>query len=71
MVYQAAFAGERFVGFADFLVRGDDGRWQVWDTKNRAGTASVAALLQLAAYGDRLWAMGVPVADDVVCTRVG
>ncbi len=65
VVYQAAFAGERFVGFADFLVRGDDGRWQVWDTK-LARAASVAALLQLAAYGDQLWAMGVPVADDVV-----
>ena len=65
VVYQAAFAEERFVGFADFLVRGDDGRWEVWDTK-LARAASVPALLQLAAYGDQLTALGVPVADEVV-----
>ena len=65
VVYQAAFADERFVGFADFLVRDTEGRWQVWDTK-LARAASVPALLQLAAYAEQLPAMGAPVADQAI-----
>ena len=65
VVYQAAFADERFVGFADFLVRDTEGRWQVWDTK-LARAASVPALLQLAAYAEQLTAMRVPVADQAI-----
>lgn len=61
VVYQGCFAGERFLGFADFVVRDDHGRWQVWDTK-LAREATVAALLQLAAYADLLVDLGVPSA---------
>ncbi|HWJ97935.1 MAG TPA: TM0106 family RecB-like putative nuclease, partial [Acidimicrobiales bacterium] len=63
VVYQAAFFHDGFHGLADFVVRttGDDG--SVWyepaDTK-LARHARVEALLQLAAYGGQLVAMGFP-----------
>ncbi len=62
VVYQAAFTGEDFVGFADFLLRDADGRWIVQDAK-LARRARVTALMQLAAYADRLDAAAVPRAD--------
>ena len=64
VVYQAAFSTDEFVGFADFLVRADDGRWIVQDTK-LARHARVTALMQLAAYVDQLDRLGVPRADEV------
>ncbi len=70
VVYQAAFATDEFVGFADFLVRADaagvDGvrPWVVQDTK-LARRARVTALMQLAAYVDQLDRLGVARADDV------
>lgn len=64
VVYQAAFATEAFVGFADFLVRDDAGRWLVQDTK-LARHARVTALMQLAAYVDQLDRLGVPRSDRV------
>ncbi|MEV7693678.1 TM0106 family RecB-like putative nuclease [Microbacterium sp. NPDC089189] len=64
VVYQAAFQTDEFVGFADFLVRDDDGRWIVQDTK-LARHARVTALMQLAAYVDQLDGLGVPRADRV------
>ncbi|WP_029144740.1 TM0106 family RecB-like putative nuclease [Microbacterium luticocti] len=64
VVYQATFATGEFVGFADFLVRGDDGRWVVQDSK-LARHARVTALMQLAAYVDQLDANGIPRADRV------
>ncbi|WP_221586178.1 bifunctional RecB family nuclease/DEAD/DEAH box helicase [Microbacterium sp. G2-8] len=64
VVFQGAFAGGDFVGFADFLVRDDDGRWRVQDTK-LARTARVTALMQLAAYVDQLDQQGIPRADEV------
>ena len=64
VVYQAAFATDEFVGFADFLVRGDDGRWIVQDSK-LARHARVTALMQLAAYVDQLDLLDVPRAGDV------
>ena len=80
VVYQAAFATDEFVGFADFLVRtptpaeldegvpptgGDEpGAWVVQDTK-LARHARVTALLQLAAYADQLDRLGVPRSDRV------
>ena len=64
VVYQAAFATEEFVGFADFLVRDDARRWIVQDTK-LARHARVTALMQLAAYADQLDRLGMPRADDV------
>lgn len=68
VVYQAAFATDEFVGFADFLVRdaADDGvrPWIVQDTK-LARHARVTALMQLAAYVAQLDRLGVPRADRV------
>lgn len=64
VVYQAAFATTDFVGFADFLVRDDAGRWIVQDTK-LARHARVTALMQLAAYVDQLDRLGVPRAATV------
>lgn len=70
VVYQAAFSTPEFVGFADFLVRSDDGEadgirpWIVQDTK-LARRARVTALMQLAAYVDQLDRLGVPRSDEV------
>ena len=62
VVFQATFFDGEFVGFADFLIREEDGAYAVWDTK-LARHARVTALLQLAAYGDQLLAAGIPVAS--------
>ncbi|WP_431802888.1 TM0106 family RecB-like putative nuclease [Microbacterium sp. bgisy203] len=64
VIYQAVFATDEFVGFADFLLRGEDGRWIVQDTK-LARRARVTALMQLAAYVDQLDRLGVPHSDRV------
>jgi len=64
VVYQAAFRTDEFVGFADFLVRSNDGAWIVQDTK-LARHARVTALMQLAAYVDQLDAAGISRADRV------
>jgi len=71
VIYQATFATDDFVGFADFLVRdtgaGDGaqgGAWVVQDTK-LARRARVTALMQLAAYVDQLDRLGIPHADRV------
>ncbi len=64
VVFQAAFATEEFVGFADFLRKDDDGRWRVQDSK-LARKARVTALMQLAAYVDQLDRLGIPRSDDV------
>ncbi|MFT4050663.1 MAG: TM0106 family RecB-like putative nuclease [Microbacterium sp.] len=69
VVYQAVFATDEFVGFADFLVRdpSDDARpgaWVVQDTK-LARHARVTALMQLAAYVDQLDRLDVPRSDRV------
>lgn len=70
VVYQAAFATDDFVGFADFLVReptaepGAPRPWIVQDTK-LARRARVTALMQLAAYVVQLDRLGIPRADRV------
>lgn len=64
VVFQAAFATEEFVGFADFLRRDDQRRWRVQDSK-LARKARVTALMQLAAYVDQLDRLGIPRSDDV------
>lgn len=64
VVFQAAFSTDDFVGFADFLLREDDGRWRVQDSK-LARTARVTALMQLAAYVDQLDGLGIPRSDQV------
>ena len=60
VIFQATFFDGSFVGFADFLVRQDDGSWAVWDTK-LARHARVSALLQVAAYADQMIAEGIEV----------
>ncbi|NUP60130.1 MAG: TM0106 family RecB-like putative nuclease, partial [Pseudarthrobacter sp.] len=78
VVFQATFFDGEFLGYADFLVNesagtGNPGRYEVWDTK-LARHAKVGALLQLAAYGDQLLAMGLkpsPVVTLVLGTRAG
>lgn len=64
VVYQAVFATDEFIGFADFLLRGEDGRWIVQDTK-LARHARVTALMQLAAYVDQLDRLDVPHGERV------
>ncbi|MGZ0712855.1 TM0106 family RecB-like putative nuclease (plasmid) [Coraliomargarita sp. W4R53] len=64
VIFQAAFSTNDFVGFADFLVRDDDGRWLVQDTK-LARHARVTALMQLAAYVDQLDRLGIARSDRV------
>ncbi|MGU3356732.1 TM0106 family RecB-like putative nuclease [Microbacterium sp. M4A5_1d] len=64
VIYQAAFSDTDFVGFADFLLRDDDGRWIVQDTK-LARHARVTALMQLEAYAVQLDREGARVADHV------
>ncbi|MBU4465784.1 MAG: TM0106 family RecB-like putative nuclease, partial [Actinobacteria bacterium] len=64
VVYQASFSTPEFVGFADFLVRDDDGAWIVQDSK-LARHARVTALMQLAAYADQLDRLGVRRSDHV------
>ncbi|TCJ28125.1 TM0106 family RecB-like putative nuclease [Microbacterium sp. PI-1] len=64
VVFQAAFATEEFVGFADFLRKDDEGRWRVQDSK-LARKARVTALMQLAAYADQLDRIGIPRSDEV------
>jgi len=69
VVYQAVFATEEFVGFADFLVReeprgSEPTPWVVQDTK-LARHARVTALMQLAAYADQLDRLGVRRSDRV------
>ncbi|HEX5728867.1 TM0106 family RecB-like putative nuclease [Microbacterium sp.] len=64
VIYQAAFATDEFVGFADFLVRDEAGRWVVQDSK-LARRARVTALMQLSAYVDQLDRLGVARSDRV------
>lgn len=64
VVFQAAFSTSEFVGFADFITRGEDGHWRVQDSK-LARTARATALMQLAAYVDQLDQLGLPRSDEV------
>ncbi|MDR5698596.1 TM0106 family RecB-like putative nuclease [Agromyces aerolatus] len=64
VVYQATFATDGFIGFADFIVRRPDGRYRVQDSK-LARHARVTALLQLAAYAEQLGRLGIAVDDTV------
>ncbi|GAA2079966.1 TM0106 family RecB-like putative nuclease [Aeromicrobium halocynthiae] len=59
VVAQAVLTDGGFAGVADFLVRDDQGRFEVWDAK-LARHAKVTALLQIAAYADLLDQQGVP-----------
>jgi uncharacterized protein len=59
VVYQACFFDERFLGFADFVIRTPDG-YEVYDAK-LARRAKPSALLQLAAYSEQVYALGLPM----------
>jgi len=63
-VYQAAFFDGRFLGYADFIVRNHERRYEVYDTK-LARHAKITALLQLAAYGEQLQRLGILTGDTV------
>lgn len=64
LVHQASVRGERFSGRADHLLRDDEGRWIVAETK-LARTAHLHALVQVTAYAEALAADGVDVAPFV------
>ncbi|WP_150306624.1 TM0106 family RecB-like putative nuclease [Planctomonas psychrotolerans] len=63
-LFQATFFDGRFLGYADFILRDDAGRYEVYDTK-LARSAKVTALLQLAAYSDQLDGLHIPMGDAV------
>ena len=63
VIYQGSFFDGTFHGRADFLIRGPDGRWIVYDTK-LARSAKSSALLQLAAYAGQLTAAGLDVHEE-------
>ncbi|ROS62625.1 uncharacterized protein EDF38_1737 [Frigoribacterium sp. PhB160] len=64
VLYQATFFDGSFIGFSDFLLRDDEGRYEVYDTK-LARHAKIPALLQLAAYAEQIEALGVAVGPRV------
>lgn len=64
LVHQAAVRADRFTGRADHLVRDDDGRWIVAETK-LARSAHAHALTQVAAYAEALLEAEVDVAPFV------
>jgi uncharacterized protein len=63
VITQAVLFDGQLLGFADFLIRGDDGAYEVADAK-LARHAKVRAVLQIAAYHDLANAAGIPVADS-------
>src|SRR5699024_5418655 len=64
LVHQVPVRAERFTGRADHLLRDDDGRWIVAETK-LAKAAHLHALVQVSAYAEALAADGVAVAPFV------
>jgi predicted RecB family nuclease len=53
VIYQAALKGERFMGFADFLILDEFGQYEVWDTKLARSPKSYYAI-QLCCYSEML-----------------
>jgi len=64
VLFQATFFDGRFVGFADFIMRTEDGAYEVYDTK-LARSAKITALLQVAAYSDQLDRLGIRTGEHV------
>ncbi|HWD01560.1 MAG TPA: TM0106 family RecB-like putative nuclease [Amycolatopsis sp.] len=64
VVYQAVFHDGEFSGRADFLMRDDEGRYEVYDTK-LARHAKPSAVVQLTAYADALRRAGWPSGPDM------
>jgi predicted RecB family nuclease len=56
IIYQAALADGEFAGYADFLIRDDDGQFRVWDTKLARKPKPYYAI-QLCCYSEMLAAM--------------
>lgn len=56
VIFQAALRMDSFSGFADFLVLGDDGSYEVWDTKLARKTKPYF-LVQLCCYSEMLEAV--------------
>lgn len=67
VIYQGALAMDRFAGFTDFIVRGEDGRYDIWDTK-LARSAKPYHLVQLCCYAEMLAPLnqGIPEIIRVV-----
>ncbi|HET6499994.1 MAG TPA: TM0106 family RecB-like putative nuclease [Amycolatopsis sp.] len=59
VIYQAVFHDGDFSGRADFLLRDEQGRYEVYDTK-LARRAKPAAVVQVTAYADALRRAGWP-----------
>jgi predicted RecB family nuclease len=64
VLFQATFFDGRFLGFADFIMLGDDGAYEVYDTK-LARSAKITALLQLAAYSDQVMALASSASESL------
>ena len=64
VLFQPTFFDGRMLGFADFIMRMPDGRYEVYDAK-LARHAKITALLQVAAYSEQLQRLGIPIGDDV------
>ncbi|MER7079803.1 PD-(D/E)XK nuclease family protein, partial [Saccharopolyspora kobensis] len=64
VIYQAVFHDGEFSGRADFLLRDDQGRYEVYDTK-LARHAKPSAVLQLTAYADALRRAGWPAGPEM------
>lgn len=64
IIYQAALVSGRFAGFADFLMLGENGLYQVWDTKLARSPKPYYAI-QLCCYSEMLSGMcGVPLPEQ-------
>ncbi|MFI5614934.1 TM0106 family RecB-like putative nuclease [Amycolatopsis sp. NPDC051903] len=64
VVYQAVFHDGEFSGRADFLLRDDEGRYEVYDTK-LARHAKPSAVVQLSAYAEALRRAGWPAGPNM------
>ena len=64
VLFQPTFFDGRMLGFADFIMRMPDGRYEVYDAK-LARHAKITALLQVAAYSEQLQRLGIPIGDNV------
>ncbi|GAB3030694.1 TM0106 family RecB-like putative nuclease [Parafrigoribacterium mesophilum] len=64
VLFQPTFFDGRMLGFADFIMRLPDGRYEVYDAK-LARHAKITALLQVAAYSEQLQRLRIPIGDEV------
>lgn len=63
VIYQAAFADDRFMGFSDFTLLDSSGRYEIWDTK-LARTPKPYYAVQLCCYSEMFAATtGDPMPD--------